>query len=628
MALTVFTSNATTYREKYAAVLEHYRQNAQDGLKYKAALFLIDNMDGHQSPEGDGIELYQKKIMEFRSKTNIEKLSEAWKDCNSGNSGTRMMPDSSVVSCKYLIDNIDDAFSTWDKMPWKKEITFKQFCEYILPYRVKDEHLCEGWRLQLRQKYKSLLKNVTDMKSAFAIIRNNIFSRMVYAQTYTPYDLDVMSYEHIRRTTCEQRSLIFASVLRAFAIPVAIDNIPVWADYSTMGHSWVSLVMNDGATYTVYENDTVAKRYNKIDASRFLKDNHDFNLTGCPSEIKSEKKVSKIYRTGYARKSTDKKSILFSNPFAEDVSDSYGLRGYIKVPIKEYCNVYLCTFLTGKNWIPVAKTSAHKGYAVFRNLGKDVVYLPVVIREGKYCPLSTPILLDSNNKIHYFPKASHNIITISVDRKYPLCSNMPDQWSKLISCVFEASNDSLFKNADTLAVINTIPYGNTVIDINNRKKYRYVRFRSPVKQITLISELSFLTKDNDGKYIPLNGRNLSKNVDTCKIALLHDNNDETAIKALKPGYWIGLDFGANEENEIARISFSPVSDGNDIRQDHHYELYGFDTSWKLIDSQSAKERGNLTFNDVPKGMLLLLKDKTEGHEERIFLYKDGKQVWY
>ncbi len=40
------------YRCKYSKVLQYYKFNDNDSLKYNAALFLIDNMEGHMSPEG------------------------------------------------------------------------------------------------------------------------------------------------------------------------------------------------------------------------------------------------------------------------------------------------------------------------------------------------------------------------------------------------------------------------------------------------------------------------------------------------------------------------------------------------------------------------------------------------
>ena len=213
-------------------------------------------------------------------------------------------------------------------------------------------------------------------------------------------------------------------------------------------------------------------------------------------------------------------------------------------------------------------------------------------------------------------------MTISIDRKYPLCSYMPVQWMKLVHGSFEASNDSLFEKNVTLATIETMPYGDTSIKTTGTSKYRYVRFRCPKEEIALLSELAFY--DLNGNM--LKGKDISFAVDVKTIAYLYDNDVETKVKASKPGYWVGLDLG--DSIDVSEIKFTPVSDGNNIQNGHSYELWGFGHEWELLGRCHAKSRESLSFHGVPKGMLLLLKDRTEGHEERIFTYKDGQQVWW
>jgi len=601
---------AGTYREKYAAVLHHYQTSGEDNLKYEAAQYLIDHMDGHMSPEGIGIDKYVLAIRNFKPKTDIGKLSKAWGECHT-DATTQLAPDSSVVSCDYLIANIDDAFTSWSQSPWQEDVSFSLFCEHILPYRVSSEHLSDGWRAQLREAYHGLLNGVTDVKKAFAIIRNEVLNRVSNSNSFTPHNLDVLSYEHIRRANCDQRCILLASVLRAFAIPAAVDFVPHWADYSTMGHTWVSLVLGDGATYTVYEDEMEPKQYNCIDASAFLKDNSILNSIECPLFVKTEKKVAKIYRAGYSFE-------------RKDVSQQYGLDGKLTFNCQGKDSVYLCTFLTGKDWMPIAQSSVHGGQVVFEHLGKGVVYLPVTIMGGKRTPLSVPILVDEKGQAHSFREATADTCTIVVGRKYPLCTYMPSQWTKLIGGVFEGADNADFNNPDTLAVINSMPCGPTIIDIKPSRRYRYIRFKSPDTDIALLSELAFLTQDNQ----PVDGTYIYEQIDSNRISLLFDQDIETRIKAYKPGYWIGMDLGEYHTQVVDRISFTPVSDGNEIQKGHLYELYGFDTRWKLLGRNLAMQNGPLIFRHIPRGMILLLKDKTKGREERIFDYRDGKQIWY
>lgn len=43
--------------------------------------------------------------------------------------------DAEKIKASYLIKNIEEAFKVWNK-PWNLFLTFEEFCEYILPYKV------------------------------------------------------------------------------------------------------------------------------------------------------------------------------------------------------------------------------------------------------------------------------------------------------------------------------------------------------------------------------------------------------------------------------------------------------------------------------------------------------------
>ena len=53
----------------------------------------------------------------------------------------------------------------------------------------------------------------------------------------------------------------------------------------------------------------------------------------------------------------------------------------------------------------------------------------------------------------------------------------------------------------------------------------------------------------------------------------------------------------------------------------------FDKTWISLGKQVAKDF-HLVYDNVPDSALLLLKNKTGGHEERIFTYENGKQIWW
>lgn len=620
-------TSAESYRERYASVISHYSGDKKDSLKLRAALYLIDNMEGHHSPVGEPINGFTKRLETMDDKTSLRELYAAWSHVKNTGKVT-FAPDSSIIGSGELIENVDEAFDEWRNAPWGNKVSFSQFCEYILPYRVKDEQLCKGWRKALRKKYLPLVSQVKDMNLAFTIVSNHVLKSVTFSPNYIPYTFNVLLCDRIRKAVCDERSVLQICILRSLGIPSALDIVPIWADYSTRGHSWVSLVEADGSTYTMNEGDSVALQFNHNDA-QFRQRYKPRTTDNCPYDIKTVKRPVKIYRLGYRKDHnvTMETPHFLSDPFAKDVSKEYGLTATIKIPVSFNGPVYLGTFLTGNNWIPIAETEAKDGFANFDNVGSDIVCIAMTQNGKMRTSLTVPFLVGKEGIKKFFHVDTARVSSITVFRKYPLYPYITDQWGFLRGAVFEGANTRDFLTADTLAAIKTMPYGKTVLNVNRKRKYRYLRYKSPDYSRITLAEISYYAIDDSGMVKKISGRNISSGVDTTTICKLYDGNASTMLKTQDIGYWVGMDLGDGNEVDIGRIEFMPVSDTNFIETGHTYELYYFDRIWHLLSRQIAEDL-TLTFRDVPIGALLLLKDRTAGHEERIFEYVDGRQVWY
>ncbi len=620
-------ATAKSYREKYAAVISHLSNDKKDSLKLRAALYLIDNMDGHHSPIGEPINQFTKSLETMDDKCSLGELYAAWNDAKNTGEVT-FAPDSSLIGSKDLIENIEEAFDDWRNAPWADKVSFSQFCEYILPYRVKDEQLCKGWRKALRKEYLPLVSNIKDMKRAFTIVSNHVLKSVAFSPNYIPYTFNVLLCDKIRKAACDERSVLQIYILRALGIPSALDIVPVWADYSTRGHSWVSLVETDGSTYTIIEGDTVARQFNHNDA-QFRQRYKPRPTDNCPYDIKTEKHPVKIYRLGYCidHSVTKETPHFLSDPFAKDVSKEYGLTAKVKIPTSIKGTVYLATFLTGKDWIPVAATESKDGYAIFDNVGSDIVCIAMTKNGKTRTSLTVPFLVGKDGIKKFFQADTSKANSITIERKYPLYPYISDQWGYMRGAVFEGAANAEFSNADTLAVIKTMPYGRTVLNVNSNKNYRYLRYKSPVYSRITLAEITYYAKDRNGNTRKISGKSISSGVDTTSICKLYDDNASTMLKTKDVGYWVGIDLGDGNEMDIRKIEFMPVSDTNFVEPGHIYELYYFDRTWHLLSRLKADDL-MLTFQNVPLGALLLLKDRTKGHEERIFEYADGRQLWY
>lgn len=620
--------NAAAYREKFHQVLEHYGSRPSDSLKYRAALFLIDNMDGHTAPCGQSVKAYKDSISAMRHFTGGGQLQSMWERVKDRGE-LRHAPDSLLVDDDYLIDNIDQAFEGWQRSPWHSEVDFQHFCRYVLPFQVSGECLSRRWRQHFRERYSSLLDGVTDMKEAYRLIADSVITSVRFKIAYCPFVLDVISTDHVHMADCAQRSVMLACVLRAFGIPAALDVTPMWSDYGNASHNWVSVVMNDGETYAYDEHDKAVRRHGKIDSSQFGQTYFPTASDHCPYQIKGEKGLLKIYRLEYERQriSGQRAYGICADPFSRDVSAQYALDAVWHVKVSGTAPVYLCGYLSGSNWMPVDMAEPRNGQVTFSHIGENSVCLAARIGPRGLEPTGRPVLLGREGVVREFVPDGQETETVTLWRKYPLCSYLSDQWATLKGCVFEGSMTADFQDADTLAAITTMPYGITSVAVAGRKRYRYLRFRSTDDNRTPLSDLAFYTTDKDGAERLLKGDIISDGIEEGRIRNAFDNDPGTVALTTKAGYWIGLALEEGAASSVSRISFNPKCDLNNIVPGHLYELYCYDGGWRLIGRQMARS-DRLVFEKTPKGALLLLKDRTKGHEERIFEYHDNTQIWH
>jgi len=134
-----------------------YFQQKKDPLKLKAIYFLITNMDIHYSSNYRWVDASNKEIPfnEFKYpnyKAAKLELAELKRICPTMHPTYSKTSDVSSITGDFLIDNVERAFRVWRNSPIKN-ISFNNFCEYILPYRVSNEPL-QSWRGIYQNKFQ------------------------------------------------------------------------------------------------------------------------------------------------------------------------------------------------------------------------------------------------------------------------------------------------------------------------------------------------------------------------------------------------------------------------------------------------------------------------------------------
>lgn len=113
----------------------------------------------------------------------------------------------------------------------------------------------------------------------------------------------------------------------------------------------------------------------------------------------------------------------------------------------------------------------------------------------------------------------------------------------------------------------------------------------------------------------------------CPKERVFDGDILTGFGGITPdGHWVGLRL--KRPSRVSRIRYIGRNDGNGIEKGDKYELYYWNEGfWQRIATIVA-EQNNLTLRNMPVGGLYVLRNLTKGHEERIFTYENGEQVWW
>lgn len=605
--------------ELYCVYL-HYILN-DDKEKKEAIYFLLSNIGNHYSYTSNAIESFTSIVKNSDSIIKEPQLGEIWTQFSPKDQKETHW-DIRNIKSETLISDIDFAFGIWRKSPWRKEVCFKNFCSYILPYRVMNEKVETGWREYLYKTYKPVISNTKDLKKAFYLVHDSLQRKIKHEECNYPYQMNAFELENIMKGSCLQRCIYEVAVMRALGIPAAIDGIDCWSNYSKNGHTWVTLVAQDG-TYTVAERDTVARKGNPIDSSIFkLRKNvsSDFH---CDTTFK--KRCAKILRYHFNRTQSfyndqdAPKEIYarFTDTSVDDVSATYGFKNCFSIPAKKSDYCYLCVYLIGKGWHPIAYTRKANGKYCFKNIGDSCIYMPAIYKNKKLIPLSNPVKITGSKQTIINPteKTSCNV---TVNRKYPLVNNFITEWARLEGSKLIGYSKKGSKDSCILWTINKTP-----LYINRYKpdyigKWECIKFLAPKGIKSPFAEIIF--SHNRKKINVTASCNDSRNIQKCI-----DGDYFTFPKIDKRSYQVL--FNLEVPTQIDEITLVTKNDGNFVVPGHSYTLLYYNMGWKTISSKRAKTY-SITFEHVPTNALLLLKDNTEGVEERPFIYQNHRQYWW
>ncbi len=611
-------------RKELEKVLDYYQD---DSLKLQAAEFLIENMPYHYAYEGKELVKYLKY---FECFSMTWKGPEYVRDSLQRADGSfhfdslHVVSDLKAVKADYLIRNIDFAFKVWREQPWGKKVSFQNFLEFILPYRIGTEALCD-WREEIYNHYNPMLDSIrktpygTDIKAVARVLMDSLHKGPIYYTGIFPYGPNVgPKLVKWRSGNCRELTDLVIYVFRAVGLPCGCDKMLVRGD-NNVSHFWNFILDEKDSTY-----------FTSIGTVKLEKADTYWNPKG------------KVYRETFSLNTTIQKNLshnsgnvpdVFRMPILRDVTSIYAGRNNrclrigsdsLVITPDEGETVYLCAS-SKMQWLPIA-------YGLFKNdtvyvddVEGDVVFRLAVYRNKGLMFISLPFLLERySGNIRFFRPTSQN-------RQVTLFQKFKEDFLyDMLYGVFEASNRRDFLKRDTLYYISECPLRlqNTVYS-SKSKSYRYVRYYGPKGHYCQIAEFSFYESPKDsmklcGSLIYPQG--VPTNIFVNQFTRVIDDNPYTSMNYYEPsGGWVGLDFG--HPVHIGKIVYTPRNRDNFIRIGDEYELfYATEQDWKSLGVKRAMS-DSLDYQ-IPVGALLYLKNHTRGNDERIFEMVDGRQkLW-
>ena len=610
-------------RAELERVLERYRKSGEEE-KYMAACFLIGNMGGRGSKDGPALRKYYRALSSFYDRPDVDAWSlYAFEDSLfNALDFTRleMHYDARNISASYLEKRIADAFSVRD-VKWCRDLSFEDFCEYVLPYRVGDE-LLEDWFQDYRNTFGHVLDTLchrgTVTLEDFCIAVNSLFPEPHRSYTGYPASKPSASPSSLKRIaggTCEDYLGLFTYIGRSYGVPVATDYTPQWANHSK-NHSWCGVMRGD-STY-------------------------HYTVGGWLSPVRERKfsyKLPKVYRRMFsiqkeslgARVRPENLPPTLRSQRIRDVSAEYMLVTDVSLSSlfrdSRSKHVFLCCF-DDKDWVAVAGDRRRGAKALIADMGYPAVYLPAYYADGALAPAQYPVLVDSSAVQHILRPDTGRLRTVRLKRKF--MDLRARQFADMMQGGrFELADNAYFRNARVIALPDSIGYNFQTLEIGGGR-YRYVRYVPKPGTTGDISEIEVYCTDEP--YTKLTGKTIGnyRCADTQHpMSNVSDGDALTYATCMKSqtDAWTGVDLGKSVS--VDKICFLPRSDDNFIRGGEEYELCYWDGRWVSLGRQTGDRWSQeLVFDNVPDNALLLLHNLTRGKEERIFTYEEGWQIWW
>ncbi len=616
-------------RAQLESVLEHYKTVDPDPEKLEAAKYLISNMPAHYSyADTAQVNFYYAtalKIMNSGKSAEWQRDTLLYiSDCEFPLLDRRTVSDVRTITADYLIYSIDHAFTQWKTRPWAQHLTYKEFRDWLLPYKVVELQSLDSWRDTLSSHFSDSISRLPmdddrchSIYGTLDIVRNEMVWKLnPYIEWTTRSGHPLLSAQTLASTTygtCQDYVNLGVMTFRSVGLPAVVDYVPLWGR-NHEGHTWYTFLTDNGIQAHAQHDITIPAGMGFFPYQRFPK---VFRITyGINRD-----------RVKYRNKA---KYVHPFNVCEQDVTDLYYRTSDVCIPIKKDVKlkdkyVYIATLTNsgGPQWYVLDYGDIRRGNACFHKIGRELMYIALGYDGIGLVPISDPFIINKDGSLRYVPFDGSETRTIEVKRKYYESYNVVEQRRKILGARIQYADHADFRDSVTLYTIKTTDIPDKIL-LDNTSQHRYWRYLAPNGTYGSIAELAFFTADT----IKMIGCPISNTKDGETIYRAYDGDLLSNFETDMPdGNWVGMDFGRPISISLVRII--PRSDDNDVCPGNEYELLFWNGKyWESLGHQIAQDN-RLNFGNVPKNSLMWLKNHTRGWAERPFLIDDeGNVEWW
>ena len=582
---------------------------AADDERLEAAKYLIANMSVSVGIEGRYMDSLEANLSALRYVNSTPKIEPGFKDRwkSSYNNRLDTAVDCKVIKADYLISNINHAYDQWKNKPWNKGLDFAHFCDLLLPFRVGNETLSD-WRMLYCDRYERRLDSIyhgDDPIEACRHLKEIIYEdrkHILITELSYPHRSALKLYD-CSVGNCRDECAFLTYAMRSCGIPVTTDLYLTSPDNFT-SHYWTVLYDCKSGKYIPY---------GEVDPKRY-----DWDWDG--------RKKGKVYRTFWGcNPQVGISDIVYTGEECVlDVTSNYFGENKVVVPLekKNKGNINLGVYYR-LGWKAIGQGRSKGSSAIFENIEPGVIYCAI---DDYSQPLGVPFIYEKDGSVTFLNPNQDKIQSVSLNRKWPVTIMLRHEWlsDDHIGGFFTAYADNGI--CDTLHVFSdTLPSNYIPIEVGSKKSYSHVKYTAPQGQQVTISEIHFFADNERNDTIRYIARP-DQTTDMKGISFINDNDIITYYKAPEESESVTFSFA--KPTQLKQIDFIPRNDDNYVWPGQTYELFYYDTDlrWKSLGRKIA-DAHSLTYDNVPSDALLLLRNRSKGKAEQVFVWRNNKQMF-